>query len=130
MMNMTACPVSTTAAAVDFQFKRIIVSKRFMAASRKVGSPEFLMMMQLANEMPQFSIEVKQTRSRHRKMFQPTYSFMNDYIAMQPDHDEAMEEFFMIRRMSRNYNQVRSWFIRKYPEAEATFNGTGFSMAA
>lgn len=129
-MNMTACPVSTTSVSVDFRFKRIIVSKRFMAASRKVGSPEFQMMMQFANEMPNFSIEVKQIHSRHRKMFQPTYSFMEDYITMQPDHNEAMEEFFMIRRMSRNYNQVRSWFIRKYPEAEVTFNGTGFPMAA
>ena len=129
-MNMTTCPVPTTSVSVDFQFKRIIVSKRFMNASRKVDSPEFQMMMKFTNEMPNFSIEVKQICSRPRKMFQPTYSLMENYIAMQPDHDEAMEEFYMLRRISPNYNQVRSWFIKRYPEAEAAFNDAVFPMAA
>ena len=36
MMNMTTCPASTTSVSVDFQFKRIIVSKRFMDVAAEV----------------------------------------------------------------------------------------------
>lgn len=112
---MNTTPIA--AVSVDFMDKTIIVSRTFLKASRKVGSFEFTTMKQLTEEMPTFSIAIKPTTNR-RKMFQPTYEWMGNYIMMQPDAQEVMNEFVQCRRLYRNYNQVRSWFMHKYPDAE------------
>lgn len=110
---MNAAP--TTSVSVDFMTKTIFVSRAFLNASRKVGSPEFLMLKQLTEDMPSFSIAVKCIA--HRKLFQPTYAWMIEYIQTQPDAQEVIKEFAQFRNLYRNYSQVRSWFVRKYPDA-------------
>lgn len=112
---MNTTPIA--AVSVDFMNKTIIVSRTFLKASRKVCSFEFMTMKQLTKEMPAFSIVIKPIPYR-RKMFQPTYEWMGNYIMMQPDTQEVMNEFVQCRCLYRNYNQVRSWFIHKYPDAE------------
>lgn len=112
---MNATPIA--AVSVDFMDKTIVVSRTFLKASRKVGSSEFMTMKQLTEEMPTFAIVIKSNPCR-RKMFQPTYEWMGNYIMMQPDAQEVMTEFEQCRHLYRNYNQVRSWFMHKYPDAE------------
>ncbi len=111
---MNTTPIA--AVSVDFLSKTITVSRTFLNASRKVGSSEFMTLKQLTEEMPTFSIVTKPIPYR-RKMFQPTYEWMCNYIQTQPDAQEAMNEFMQFRCLYRNYNQVRSWFMRKYPDA-------------
>ena len=111
---MTTFPA--TSVAVDFLTKRITVSRAFLNASRKVGAPEFLFLKKLTEEMPAFSIELRVTCTSH-KIFQPTYTWMLDYIKVQPDAEERTKEFQEIRSLYRNYNYVRAWFMNKYPNA-------------
>lgn len=108
---------STTSIAVDFMTKTITVSRAFLKASRKIGSPEFLILKQLTEEMPSFSIALRAKAICH-KIFQPTYEWMYDYMKMQPDAQEAIDEFMYVRRMYRHYCHVRAWFMDKYPNAE------------
>ena len=51
--------MTTTSIAVDFMTKTITVSRTFLKASRKIGSPEFLLLKQLTEEMPSFSINLR-----------------------------------------------------------------------
>ena len=108
--------MTTTSIAVDFMTKTITVSRTFLKASRKIGSPEFLLLKQLTEEMPSFSINLR-AKAIYHKIFQPTYEWMCNYIQTQPDAQEAMNEFMQFRCLYRNYNQVRSWFMHKYPDA-------------
>ena len=107
---------STTSIAVDFMTKTITVSRAFLKASRKVGSPEFLILKQLTEEMPSFSISLR-VKAVSRKSFQPSYAWMADYIQMHSDSQEAFNEFLEMRNELRNYHLVRYWFTHKYPNA-------------
>ena len=107
---------STTSIAVDFMTKTITVSRTFLKASRKIGSPEFLLLKQLTEEMPSFSINLR-AKAIYHKIFQPTYEWMCDYMKMQPDAQEAIDEFMYVRSLSRHYSHVRAWFMEKYPNA-------------
>ena len=109
--------MTTTSIAVDFMTKTITVSRTFLKASRKIGSPEFLLLKQLTEEMPSFSITLRAKTVCH-KIFQPTYEWMCDYMKMQPDAQEAIDEFMYVRSLSRHYSHVRAWFMEKYPNAE------------
>lgn len=108
---------STTSIAVDFMTKTITVSRTFLKASRKIGSPEFLILKQLTEEMPSFSIALRAKTICH-KIFQPSYEWMRNYIEMQPDAQEAIDEFMNVRSLYRHYSHVRAWFMDKYPNAE------------
>ena len=109
--------MTTTSIAVDFMTKTITVSRTFLKASRKIGSPEFLLLKQLTEEMPSFSITLRAKTVCH-KIFQPIYEWMCDYMKMQPDAQEAIDEFMNVRSLYRHYSHVRAWFMDKYPNAE------------
>ena len=111
--------MTTTSIAVDFMTKTITVSRTFLKASRKIGSPEFLLLKQLTEEMPSFSINLRAKTACH-KIFQPSYEWMCDYMKIQPDAQEAINEFMNVRRLYRHYSHVRAWFMDKYPNAERT----------
>ena len=111
---MNTTPIASV--SVDFMTKTISVSRSFLNASRKVSSPEFLTLKQLTEEMPSFAITLRAKAPCHRT-FQPSYSWMVDYIQMQPDAQEVMNEFLQFRSLYHNYSRVRSWFMRKYPDA-------------
>ena len=113
----TISTTSTSSVAVDFMNKTITVSRTFLKASRKVGSPAFLTLKQLTEELPSFSI-ILRAKPTYHKSFQPTYTWMLDYIEMQPNAQEVANEFFKVRSLHHNYNHVRSWFMNKYPHAE------------
>ena len=109
--------------AVDFMNKEIVVSAKYLRQSSVVDTPEYMMMLRMMNELPNFKVVVHQTARPMCRRFQPTYSQMEDYIRLKAeDTREALEEFFRIRECSRvmssSYHYVLRWFMSKYYDAE------------
>ena len=109
--------------AVDFMNKEIVVSAKYLRQSSVVDTDEYLMMLRMMNELPNFKVVVRQTARPLCRRFQPSYTQMENIICMKAeDPAAALEEFLSIReyaRMMRSpYHYVLRWFMSKYYDAE------------
>ena len=111
-----------TNCAVCFDTRTLLVSRSFLKKASVPFSDEYHMMKSLTEAHSDFYIEIKHTCSHNdpRKPFMPTYDNMLDFIHLQSNAEELLEEFETARQigqMRRNaYMHVRSWFLTRFPE--------------
>ena len=109
--------------AVDFMNKEIVVSAKYLRQSSVVDTPEYMMMLRMMKELPNFKVVVRQTARPVCRRFQPTYTQMEMIIRMRAeDPASALEEFLSVRQYSHairsGYHYVLRWFMSKYHDAE------------
>lgn len=109
--------------AVDFMKKEIVVSAKYLRQSSVVDAPEYMMMLRMMNELPNFKVVVRQTARPMCRRFQPTYTQMEMIIRMRAeDPASALEEFLRVceysREMGSGYHHVLRWFMSKYHGVE------------
>ena len=111
-----------TNCVVCFDTRTLLVSRSFLKKASVPFSDEYHMMKSLTEAHPDFRIEIKHTYSPNypRKPFMPTYDNMLDFIHLQSNAEELLEEFESARQigqMRRNaYMHVRRWFLTRFPE--------------
>ena len=109
--------------AVDCMNKEIVVSAKYLRQSSVVDTPEYMMMLRMMNELPNFKVVVRQTARPMCRRFQPTYFQMEAIIRMRAeDPAAALEEFLNVRQYARvmrsSYHYVLRWFMSKYHGVE------------
>ena len=110
---------------VDFMNKTITVTRNFLKNAEQMGTPEFDTMISLQEKLPSFTIKLtKVYSSKHRHGAYPTYGKILSYLELNND-EEGLKEFETVREF-KGYNGVRSWFLKKYPNAFAV----GYEYAA
>ena len=109
--------------AVDFMNKEIVVSAKYLRQSSVVDTPEYMMMLRMINELPNFKVVVRQTARPMCRRFQPSYMQMEEIIRLKAeDPHAALEEFNNIRMFAvihkSPYHHVLRWFMSKYHGVE------------
>lgn len=104
---------------VDFMNKEISVTKSFFKAAQVYGSDEFYVMMDLQAKLPTFKITFQNHSQPNNKVWYPSYSQMEEYIAhvSKGNSEEIkglLEEIELARITGKGYNMVRKWFMEKY----------------
>lgn len=100
---------------VNFIGKCIEVGNAEMKRAQNPGSQEYVKLMQIMKELPEFQIVVKQsTRKVSNTHSGLTYEYMEDFVkAIAP---ERVSEFQAIRSYYRGYAAVKKWFLKEFPE--------------
>lgn len=109
----------------------IEMSNAFAKAAKNVGSEEYKTLQEARRDYPNFRVETKKAaRKTATNSFKGlTYDYMEKYISKHDDEDQSiMNEFKMLRGESEeaeemlaescSYNEIKTWFFKKYPEIE------------
>ena len=104
---------------VDFMNKEISVTRSFIKASQIYGSDEFYMMMDLQAKLPTFKITFQNHSQPINKVWYPSYSQMEEYIAhVSKGNSEEIKGLLEVIELARitgkGYNMVRKWFMERY----------------
>lgn len=112
-MNSNAC-------RINFAFRTINVTKKFMNEASKPFTEEYRMLTNLMKDHPDYQVEIIKTRVKRVKLYMPTYEEMMIRMEKHFDRDELMSEFEHIRKMAsvtgKGYMFVRNWFISRVEE--------------
>lgn len=107
----------------------IEVSKKFAAAAYKYGTQEYQELQEVRRDYPNFTVVIATRKASTKKeTFKGlTYTYMETYIEAHDDSKKSiMAEYEMLRGVSEaarealaepcSYNEVKSWFLKKFPE--------------
>lgn len=107
--------------AIDFANRQIIATETVLNKAKRFGSNEYTELCRLTNAHPQFSIVKKEVeQSTKKKTYKHlSFSFMEEYISIQPNADEVMREYKAIRQVTMEwetgaYPRTKSWFLKKF----------------
>lgn len=110
---------------VDIIKRKIIINKTFANKMANTSSPEYCEYERIISKNPDFTVEVKvQKTYNHDKYKGLNYSFIEAYIYCHEHNEEArriafaeyVEERWKALAHSCGFQEVRAWFIHKYPE--------------
>ena len=108
---------------IDFINSKIILTKKFAKAAGILNTPEYIALMQIRRENPDFTIELREIKKKEgKKSYRNlTYEHMEDYIITRDGKDsEAHKEFKQVKKLSQvqagPYAYVKSWFLKKYKD--------------
>ena len=110
---------------VDIFNNKIIINKTFATKMANTSSPEYREYERLVSLNPTFTIEVNTQKTyNHDKYKGLGYKFIEAYIycheldetARQNVFAEYVEERWKALGHSCGFNEVREWFLKKYPE--------------
>lgn len=101
---------------VDFMNHEIQVTMSFLNAAQHVGTQEFDILVELQQKLPAFSIVIQKHSACRRRIWNPTYSKMREYIvATCESSDMLIEEFektiLVAKVTGKGYSMVRRWFL-------------------
>ena len=113
-----------TAIKVDYAGRKIVLSSAFEKKAFVPGTSEYVKLMSVRNEFPDFSIVTrpfkKNTKQEHYRGL--TYDFMRDYITTheqdpKPILDELEEKIGISKchSLGKRYPEIKSWFLDRYP---------------
>jgi len=108
---------------VDFMSSMIIVTRKFYKAASSFNSPEYKTLMQIRNDNPGFTIELRKINKKEgKKSYRNlTYKHMEEFIiAREGEKSEVLKEFNNVLKLSRvqagPYAYVKTWFLTKYKD--------------
>ena len=106
----------------------IEMTKKFAKAAEKFGTEEYKALQEVRRDYPHFKIvTVTRKVSGQKETYKGlTYSYMEKYIKAHDDEKETiMNEFLMLRGLSDeakealadsfSYNEMKDWFLNKFP---------------
>ena len=95
--------------------KTILVTKSELSKASVYGSKEYHELLAISKDLPDHKIVVKPTASRRAYSKSPTYEFMASYLSSNEGTASLYEEFLQLRCAGYNYNQIKKWFMEKFP---------------
>ena len=98
---------------INFMEKTILVTKSELSKASVYGSKEYHELLAIRKDLPDYQIVTKPTPPR--SYCSPTYKFIESYLASCEDAASLYEEFLQLRRAGYNYNQIKKWFMEKFP---------------
>ena len=104
----------------------IEMSKKFAELASRFGTPEYDDLQKARRDYPNYRIVTKSVKSGKCAYSGLTYKFMEKYIKAHDDENETvMNEFLMLRGLSDeakealadsfSYNEMKEWFLKKFP---------------
>ena len=106
-----------------FQAK-VILTKQFAKAASTLNTPEYMTLLELRRNHPDYTFELREIRKKEgKKSYRNlTYERMEEYIIAREGKDsDALKEFEKVKILSQvqtgPYAYVKSWFLKKYEDA-------------
>lgn len=109
---------------VDDTHRRLIMDRKFDAARRIVGSPEYEWLRRAMSDYPHYSVVLKHIKTNPEKRIYKylTYEYMREYIKRHANSDARSKEFEEMVLRSKchaiKYPKVKEWFLAAYPEID------------
>ena len=105
-----------------FQAK-VILTKQFAKAASTLNTPEYMTLLELRRNHPDYTFELREIRKKEgKKSYRNlTYEHMEAYIITRDGKgSEAHKEFEQVKKLSQvqagPYAYVKSWFLKKYED--------------
>ena len=105
-----------------FQAK-VILTKQFAKAASILNTPEYMTLLELRRNHPDYTFELREIRKKEgKKSYRNlTYEHMEAYIITRDGKgSEAHKEFEQVKKLSQvqagPYAYVKSWFLKKYED--------------
>ena len=118
-----------TAITINAKNRTIELTKTFATASSKFGSPEYEQLQMARKDYPNYKVVTitrKAPKSDKPTFKGLTYEYMEKYIKSHDNAEENMAEYMELRGISEegeealaesfNYQEMKDWFLDKYPE--------------
>ena len=103
--------------SINYEDSQLIVSKAFYKKAAVFGSAEYHELRQAMHENPEFKIEFKIIKKKTYRNL--SFGAMEDYIKMQTNSKELLEEFNQAKRIAKAkgslYPQTKKWFLNTFP---------------
>jgi hypothetical protein len=100
---------------INFMEKTVLVTKSELSKASVYGSNEYYELLAIRKDLPDYQIVVKSASPRRTCFSSPTYEFMAAYLSSNENTASLYEEFLQLRRAGYNYNQIKKWFMEKFP---------------
>lgn len=117
-----------TAITINAKNRTIELTKTFATASSKFGTPEYDQLQQVRKDYPNYKVVTiarKAPKSDKPTFKGLTYEYMVKYIKSHDNAEENMAEYMELRGISEegeealaesfNYQEMKDWFLEKYP---------------
>lgn len=118
-----------TAITINAKNRTIELTKTFATASSKYGTQEYIDLQEVRKDYPNYKVVTitrKATKSDKPTFKGLTYEYMVKYIKSHDNAEENMAEYMELRGISEegeealadsfNYQEMKDWFLDKYPE--------------
>ena len=110
---------------IDHINAKVILSKKFAKSASILNTPEYLTLLELRRNHPDYTFELREiSKKEGKKSYRNlTYERMEDYIINREGKDsDVHKEFVKVKKLAQvqagPYAYVKSWFLKKY---EAVF---------
>lgn len=108
---------------IDHINAKVILTKQFAKAASILNTPEYMTLLELRRNHPDYTFELREIRKKEgKKSYRNlTYERMEDYIITREGKDsDAHKEFVQVKKLSQvqagPYAYVKSWFLKKYED--------------
>ena len=128
---------------INFNNHAIEMTKKFAKAAAKFGSEEYKQLQEARHDYPNFKVvTVSRKASSQKESYKGlTYSYMESYIEAHDDEEKSiMAEYEMLRGLSQeaqealaepcSYNEMKEWFLKKFPAIASFHEARAKLMAA
>ena len=106
--------------------RTIEVTKKFAAAAKRFGTPEYEDLQSVRKDYPQYRIEVRTAAKKNDSFKGLTFSFMESYI-QKHDDEEMQKEFYVLCGKAEDgselefaaaatYGEIKKWFLAQHEE--------------
>ena len=109
---------------IDHINAKVILSKKFAKSASILNTPEYLTLLELRRNHPDYTFELREiSKKEGKKSYRNlTYERMEDYIINREGKDsDVHKEYVKVKMLAQvqagPYAYVKSWFLKKY-EAE------------
>lgn len=106
----------------------IEMTKKFAAAARKFGTPEYRNLQEARRDYPNFKVVTvaRKTSAKKDTFKRLNYPFMENYIKSHDDAEQSiMKEYMNLRGLSEEakanlvepytYGDMKKWFLKTFP---------------
>ena len=110
----------------------LVLTKSFAAKAAIFGTDEYKMLQEARRDYPGYKVTVGKTKEAKNIYAGLDYAYMEKYIEAHDDEEKTiMAEYQMLRgeseeakaihARSASFLEIRSWFLKTFPEIEAFY---------
>ena len=106
---------------IDHINAKVILTKQFAKSASILNTPEYLTLLELRRNHPDYTFELREIRKKEgKKSYRNlTYEHMEEYIITREGKDsDVHKEYQQVKKLSQvqagPYAYVKSWFLKKY----------------
>ena len=110
---------------VNSNARSIVLTKKFAAAAKHYGTPEYYSLQEVRRDYPDFRIEVRVAAKKARSFKGLTFDYMESYLKLH--NADLLSDFNVLRGKTPNgegkalaevaaYGEIKKWFLSQFPE--------------